>query len=452
MVQADSTRSLTGALLIMDPWELRSQLTWVPGFASTSIQAVTSSWGDLLEVQEVDSKKDSPCIIPTLFKAEAVKWTKEGRPAKTEAESFTALVFDFDSTASAPDWKASEPVRCVEAEDLEAWLEEHGLAGIYWTTWKSQVGSLRWRLVLPLDGPYAARAHEEAWKFWAKRLDSAVGRVDWCPRTVTSLHALPAVPKSRRFGDDDWGGMTPNPVFVEGSLLSPKDAEAKANLHHYANSLKRGASRKGEKWARVKGAVITPYQGDGESPEVSKTLALWAETRGIGSKGTTSFAESLNAIAALRVRGLNSKKGSQQGSVLYAAWWNMYRMGFDAKHMHRHLEPLVENAGPKYLAEFLAHSKNFGKEANPWLAQALELMEEVPPEFYRAAFQQFLRIFARAQHLHSDKGGQMAMEQIAVLIGVSNKLCVYWRAGLEEKGLLTKSGENVTRRYHLVLP
>ena len=85
MVQADSTRSLTGALLIMDPWELRSQLTWVPGFASTSIQAVTSSWGELLEVQEVDSKKDSPCIIPTLFKAEAVKWTKEGRPAKTEA-------------------------------------------------------------------------------------------------------------------------------------------------------------------------------------------------------------------------------------------------------------------------------------------------------------------------------------------------------------------------------
>ena len=98
MVQSNVTRLEAGELLTWDPYELRSQVTWLPGFKSTSVQAIASSWGELLEVQEVDSKETSPCVIPTLFKAEAVKWTKGGRPAKTEADSFTALIFDFDAT------------------------------------------------------------------------------------------------------------------------------------------------------------------------------------------------------------------------------------------------------------------------------------------------------------------------------------------------------------------
>lgn len=438
--------------LTWDPQELRSQVTWLQGFASTKIQAVTSSWGELLEVQEVSSKKDSPCIIPTLFKAEAVKWTKQGRPAKTEAESFTALIFDFDLTASVPDWKKEEPVKFVEAGDIENWLYEHDLAGIYWTTWKSQPGALRWRLVLPLDAPYAAKAHEEAWTFWAKRLEASVGRVDWAPRGVTSLHALPAIPKSRVVGDDEWGGMIPNPIFVEGCLLSPKDAEQKANLHHYANSLKRGAARKGEGWARSKGVQITPYVGDAEASHVPKTLELWAETRGIG-EGSTDFLLCMDAIAALRGRGLNPKKGTKQGSVLYAASWNMYRMGFDSKQARSLLEPIVEHAGPKYIAEFLSHCKHFAKldESNLWLRRAQEATEDVPTGAYKGAFGQFLRIFARAQHLHDNKGGRMSMNQIASLLGISKKQCVFWRAQLEERGLLTHQGESVSRRYHLLL-
>lgn len=450
MVHANLTRLNSDALLPWDPYELRSQLTWLPGFTSTDIQAVMSSWGELLEVQEVACKKDSPAIIPTLFKAEAVKWTKGGRPAKTEAESFTALIFDFDLTASVPDWKKGEASRCVEALDIENWLEEHGLAGIYWTTWKSQPGALRWRLVLPLDAPYAAKAHEEAWTFWAKRLEASVGRVDWAPRGVTSIHALPAIPKSRVVGEDDWGGMIPNPVFVEGLLLSPKDAEQKANLHHYANSLKRGASRKGEAWARSKGVKITPYTGDAEASHVPKTLVLWGETRGTGE--ATDFQTSMDAIAALRVRGLRAKAGSKQGGVLCAAFWNLHRMGFSNAEIGKILEPVVECAGPKYINEFLAHSKHFGKldASNLWLTNALVLTADIPTEAYKGAFHQFLRIFARAQHLQAPRCGKMAMDQIAGLLGLTKPHVVLWRSRLEELGLLMRQGEGFNRRYTLV--
>ena len=81
------------------------------------------------------------------------------------------------------------------------------------------------------------------------------GVVDHIPQHITSLHALPSYCTGE---SDDWGGLVPDPIQIEGAKLSLDAAEATANLHHYLNASKRSG---GYRRAMGEAKAPTPYVG-----------------------------------------------------------------------------------------------------------------------------------------------------------------------------------------------
>ena len=98
----------------------------VEKFSSRAAIPVAYTWDEMYEVRGVAKKSDSRCVIPTVFKSSAVGWTKQGRPKKTDAEAFTALVFDIDEGQ-------------FEQIDIETMIDNMGFEATYWSTWKARL-------------------------------------------------------------------------------------------------------------------------------------------------------------------------------------------------------------------------------------------------------------------------------------------------------------------------
>jgi hypothetical protein len=429
---------------LFDPLKATYQFSIVSGFQSTVVEPVEMVWDELFTTSLVGAKKESLCVIPTLFKEDSVKWTKGGRPTKTSAHAFTALVFDLDSGDPQP-------------EDIELFLDLHGIAGTYWHTWKSQPGNFRIRLMIPLDRPYDSKVHEPTWKFWARSIEKSLGlKVDWNPRHVTSLHALPSI-CTQKVGHDQWGGISPNPIHVEGMAMSLEEAAAKQNLFHYQNSLKKrrsGSPYKAAGTAAEHRRPPAPYKGDSASAEASEALRSWAENR--APTTPTSFSATMDALALLRANGLGSSRlGVQRGSRLYGAWWNSWRLGMNIKDILSYLDPAVEEAGSKYLREHLTHERFFSRREESeceWLAAVRGMGKAIPYQEHREAFDQYLRILSRAAHLNSEEGGRLCHAQISNIVGVHVKAVTLWRHQIIELGFLTQTGEKTERRYQRRMP
>ena len=424
------------------------QLTAVIGGLRGTAEPFTESWAEVFKVREAASKAKAPAVIPATFTAESLVWTKSGRPKKDQAESCTALFFDFDECE-------------LEEGDVEDALNKLGLAGTFWSTWKATVTNPRWRIAIPLAHPILPAAQEKVWKAVARALQEILEvDLDWAARHVTQPAILPCHPKPEdmqaagEHKTDRWGWVKPNIIHVDGRPVVPEEVERAKSSMHYGRKLSFIQARRDGARCRKPPRVPTPYQGSSDAPGAAETVAAWRANR----SATFGLTTGLDAVERVRRQGLGARPGGR-GSVIAAGCFHLYRCGASVDEIRTWgMAALTATGGRDPAANLLKdvqeQVRDFTTRAKhsasaEWLTSAHAVLRDTPGlhDNQREALALFVTIISRAKHLQREGGGQMDWAAVSHVVGMPTTNVVSWRKTLENNGLLSNWGSGRSTHY-----
>ena len=452
------------------------QVTALAGIRATTVEPCTAPWDEVFgTVRQAPSKDAAPTIIPATFRAESVLWTRSGRPRKDHAESCTAIVVDFDGFHCPADFDPMEPVAShpdyytIESGDVEDALCRLGLAGTYWSTWSSRADAPRWRVAVPLAHPILPRAQEGVWRAVARAIVGQLRETvhpkvdaDWAARGATQPAILPVRPAP---GDEDraashraspWGMVVPSPVHVDGCAVVPDEVERAANSVHYGRRLAFVTAARARRGATGEHPAPRPYTGACDAPGAAETVSAWRADRTVA----TTLTAGLDAVARVRRDGLGARPGGR-GSVIAAACFHLFRCGESVAGIRAWGDDALAATGGRTPAanlvrDLYAQVRDFARREGAtvaWAASARAALADAaahaPREHQVDAATRFCTILARAEHLRREGGGQLAFDQIALVVGMPTAAVVAWRRRLQEVGMIDQWGESRSTHYRI---
>ncbi len=376
---------------------------------------------DLLEPVEVEAKESAPVI--GFYEADGLR----ENAAVVAAHAF---VFDLDGTD--PDHGLD---RYVEAEQIEALPCAH----IYWPTWSSEPGCLRWRLVLPLDRPLAGE-----WVEGVSKRVLAWLRDRWPDTKIDDCSSRPSQPWFVPSYPAGGGHAIPHPVLnAEGEglgVLSVADflAEAMQAGDRRVYRRKYPSFRKG---SRAQVPVFCP------DPVLGAHIALEASTR---------LVEAQHACAHLQQAGIHVEKGQRQPTLNFLLW-HLFRAGFTTDQIDIMSGEACERSGrdSAYLSakleRLLLHYEQLEAEAEPhyWaLASAVGGVWEK----YRFSALHAARILSRHRGTRSGTGAGIDLQAVGQIVGLTPKALTKILGQWETAGVYQRSGAGKHRKHRIILP
>jgi hypothetical protein len=454
------------------------QVTAMVGLRSTTVEPCTAPWDEVFGTVRTAATKDgAPSVIPATFRAESVLWTRSGRPRKDQAEACTAIIIDLDGFKCPSDFDPMEPVSAhpdyytIESGDIEDALCRLGLAGTYWSTWSSRADAPRWRIAVPLSHPVVPKAQERVWRAVAQAIidqlrDAVHPKVnaDWAARGATQPAILPVRPAPGPQGEgraashrtSPWGMVVPSPVHVDGCAVVPEEVERAANSVHYGRRLAFVQAARTGRAATGDHPAPRPYTGVCDAPGAAETVSAWRADR----TATLTLTAGLDALARVRRDGLGARPGGR-GSVIAAACFHLFRCGEPVAGIRSWGDAALAATGGRTPAANLVRDlesqvRDFARREGAtvaWAASARAALAEgaahAPREHQVDAATRYCTILARAEHLRRVGGGQLAFDQIALVVGMPTAAVVAWRRRLQEVGMLDQWGESRSTHYRI---
>lgn len=238
----------------------------------TPLKATWGDWIEALTEHDIRDTKDGPALCFADL--------EDGKRNKENVKSIQALFIDID-----------KPV------DVQALLEKLApFEWVFYTTFSSSPGLIKFRVVLPLESPHGPDRHKDLWQ----RLNQLVdGFMDANTKATCNLSYLPASPSN------DWAISYHN----EGDFLSAEDLpelpEAEAPIERLDLEKLKDSIRRLERnpvvkkaWEKVFAGEAFAEEGERHDTVLKLTFSLANKTRKLNASNLADiFSPSLDDMA-----------------------------------------------------------------------------------------------------------------------------------------------------------